>query len=536
MSSEQEKKVCTCDALPCVAASSLDPARGKGCPVCVCWGDSRAARWLLVYPEGNPSSIDSTRWQHFERPLPYFYAFDHNAPSALDAQLHTAYRGAMSDKLYKELVRTVARVFYSGEVPPREQVFEMNQNAGLSAGETNEAKKDLKAWVKSYEGLGVVLLDYLTSDAVDGFVDENVIAEALRLSSKFIRKTLRYLQEEHLLVSESVKYSIKRTNNVEEPDDPDIEVRKRSETHVFWAVDYPRVVDVVQLKIHTITELLKRNSGNKVSIMTYQCPACGASYTSLQAASLIDMSSGVFRCEDCKGMLEERGGEDVAGFIQSGNTSSKERQNFFKDLALRFERQVQHVQTLLLGVKGTNPPDPGSLKDWYTIQKNKTIQRAKRLEEARAKFKSSGKADELTEEQLLEWADRAEIVINKDLDEEEGQGKELPSWFQNAAVSEEVSDAKQKREEAEKERATEEQRRLQMEYLQAYLKQVEEQRGGAARVGGVEDKGAVNEVKEEEKEAFEGGVKDLTRNDDEAPPAKKFKPDEEDEDMGWEDA
>ena len=77
--------------------------------------------------------------------------------------------------------------------------------------------------MKSYEGLGVVLLDYLTSDAVDGFVDEKVIAEAMRLSSKFIRKTLRYLQEEHLLVSESVKYSIKRTNNVEEPDDPEID-------------------------------------------------------------------------------------------------------------------------------------------------------------------------------------------------------------------------------------------------------------------------------------------------------------------------
>jgi len=268
------------------------------------------------------------------------------------------------------------------------------------------------------------------------------------------------------------------------------------------------------------------------------------------------MSSGVFRCEDCKGVLEERGGEDVAGFVQSGNTSSKERQNFFKDLALRFEEQAKPVHALLLAVKGTSPPDPGSLKDWYTVQKNKAIQRAKRLEEARAKFKSSGKADELTEEQLLEWADRAEIVINKDLDEEETQGKELPSWFQTAAISEEVSDAKQKREEAEKERATEEQRRLQTEYLQAYLKQVEEQRGGAARgsFGGVEHKEdtehkerkeameamkLVSEVKEEEKESFDD-VKDVKDDDDQAAPgrpAKKRRADEdEDEDMGWEDA
>ena len=440
----------------------------------------------------------------------------------------TSSSSSSSGKAYKELVRTVARVFYSGEVPPREQLFEMNQNAGLNAGETEEAKKDLKAWSKSYEGLGVVLLDYLTSDAVDGFVDERVIAEAMRLSAKFIRKTLRFLQEEHLLVSESVKYSIKRTTNVEEPDDPDIEVRKRSETHVFWAVDYPRVVDVLRLKIHGITELLKRNSGNKVSIMTYQCPACGASYTSLQAASLIDMASGVFRCEDCRGVLEERGGEDVAGFVQSGNTSSKERQNFFKELTLRFEAQIKPVQTLLEDVKGVDPPDPGTLKDWYTVQKNQAIQRAKRLEEARAKFKSSGKADELTEEQLLEWADRAEIVINEGLDEQEAQGKELPAWFQNknASASEEVNDAKQR--ELEKQKETEEQRRLQTEYLQAYLKQVEEQRlaaaaGGGGGGGGVDDKGAgalkkeeaevyeekkdVDEVKEEAKEAEEPAAK-----------------------------
>ena len=446
---------------------------------------------------------------------------------------------ASSIKQYKELVRTVARVFYSGEVPPREQVFEMNQNAGLNAGEKEEAKKDLKAWVKSYEGLGVVLLDYLTSDAVDGFVDEKVIAEAMRLSSKFIRKTLRYLQEEHLLVSESVKYSIKRTNNVEEPDDPEIEVRKRSETHVFWAVDYPRVVDVLRLKIHAISELLKRNSGNKISIMIYQCSACGASYTSLQAASLIDMASGVFRCEDCRGVLEERGGEDVAGFVQSGSTTSKERQNFFKDLTVRFEAQVKPVQMMLDAVKGIDPPDPGTLKDWYTVQKNIAIQRAKRLEEARAKFKSSGKADELTEEQLLEWADRAEIVINKDLEEEETQGKELPSWFQNSA-SEEVNDVKQ-REELEKQKATEEQVRLQTEYLQAYLKQVEEQRASAAGGGG----GGSGDVGGDVVEKYEAG--DVKKEEDvvyvdnvERPMAKKAKVEAEEDggedDHMWEDA
>ena len=42
-------------------------------------------------------------------------------------------------------------------------------------------------------------------------------------------------------MSESVKFAFKR-NVEEEPDDPDIQIKKRHETHVFWAVDYPRVL------------------------------------------------------------------------------------------------------------------------------------------------------------------------------------------------------------------------------------------------------------------------------------------------------
>ena len=60
-------------------------------------------------------------------------------------------------------------------------------------------------------------------------------------------------------MSESVKFAFKR-NVEEEPYDPDIQIKKRHETHVFWAVDYPRVLDIVKLKIHGIEALLKRNS------------------------------------------------------------------------------------------------------------------------------------------------------------------------------------------------------------------------------------------------------------------------------------
>jgi hypothetical protein len=72
----------------------------------------------------------------------------------------------------------------------------------------------------------------------------------------------------------------------------------------------------------------------------------------------------------------------------------EERQNFFNDLSQRFEAQGRPVQTHLDVVKDTKPPDPGTLNHSYTVQKNMAVQRAKRLEETRAKVKSCGKAGE----------------------------------------------------------------------------------------------------------------------------------------------
>jgi len=448
-----------------------------------------------------------------------------------------------AQKSYRQLVRILARVFYTGEIPPREELIETTQNttaaSDVPTGNPIDGKKH--SWRQSYEGLGIILLDFLTSDKVDGFVDETVIASELKLSSKFIRKTLRYLEGEHLLVSESVKFAFKR-NVEEEPDDPDIQIKKRHETHVFWAVDYPRVLDIVKLKIHGIEALLKRNSGNMSSIMTYQCPSCGAEYSSLQAASLIDIENGVFRCEDCQGVLEERGGEEVAGFVQK--SSNKERQHFFKDLTTRFEAQIAPVVQYLEALRGMDPPDPGSLKDWYTTQKNEATLRAQRLEDAKKKFKASGAsgAAEMTEEQLLEWADRAEMVIalpgQATGSSHEEEGKELPAWFKKDEKSEEVDAAEvQHKEDDEK------QRQLQMEYLQQYLRQVEasslKQEEG---VESIDDKNAV--IKQEDIQDDEKVPETREPAEDMGEPvAKKIKvemPEKKDhdidEDIDWEDA
>lgn len=334
----------------------------------------------------------------------------------------------------------------------------------------------------SYEGLGILLLDYLASDKVDGFVDEADIANELRLSSKFIRKALRYLEGEHFLVSESVKFAFKRAN-VEEPDDPDVEVKKRQETHVFWAIDYPRVLDIVRLRIRGITQLLKKNTGASESVVNYECPMCGAAFTSLQAASLIDPLEGIFKCEDCRSELVEKTGEDIAGLNQSSVISRRERHDFFKELLQRFEKETHPILDQIEALYGVDPPDPGSLKDWYQTKKNEAVKRAQRLEEARKKFSSSGAAGahDMTEEQLLEWAERAEVVIalpgeHKNSETMEEEAKEMPAWFkQDTSVISDgaMYDAQDDATQNDAQHMARK-RQLEMEYLRQYLRQVQE--------------------------------------------------------------
>jgi hypothetical protein len=238
--------------------------------------------------------------------------------------------------------------------------------------------------------------------------------------------------------------------------------------------------------------------------------------------------------------LEEKGGEEVAGLSGSSMASKKERQHFFKDLAVRFEAQIKPIVQQMDALSGMDPPDPGSLKDWYTARKNEATKRAQRLEEARAKFKSSGAsgAIDMTEEQLLEWADRAEMVIElagtKTSDVVEEETKELPAWFKK---QHEASDSvAQESHPAEEQK----QKQLEMEYLQQYLRTVEAMKAGVSE-----------DVKEEKEEIVAKKEEEAEEEQVALPPdAKRIKveeqPDEqqqqngvdeqEEEEDEWEDA
>jgi len=385
--------------------------------------------------------------------------------------------------------------------------------------------------------LGILLIDFLAGPKCEGYADEVVIAADLRLSQKNVRKALRYLESEHLVSSETVKISLRR-RNAELQDDPEVEERKRQETHVFWCLDYPRMLDALRLRLQRIRQILRHQTEDVDAVLMYRCPQCGATFSSLHAATLLDPAAGVFRCEECRGeLIEHTEGPGGAAAGPGAAASRRERQAFFKGLQGRFEAVVKPLVEQMERIKDVSPPDFGDLKDWMQVIKEERELKAKRLAQTRKNLLAGGMAAEnMTEEQLMEWADKAEVIVALPGMARSGEGdgtdavqvKELPVWFRgNDGPSGSVGGGGvDSQEQLQQERFaaasqaenSEEQRKiLEKQYLEQYLQQVKARTAMAASLGagsmGVSD-GAKRvkiegEVKEEEvkMEVEEEGVK-----------------------------
>jgi transcription initiation factor IIE alpha subunit len=372
-------------------------------------------------------------------------------------------------------------------------------------------------------------------------VEEVTIASDLRLSQKNIRKALRHLETERLVSSESVKISIRR-QNAQLPDDAEVEERKRQETRVFWCLDYPRLRDSLQLRIYAVKDLLHKRISESVPIQEYLCTSCGAVYSSLDAPRLIDPRSGVFRCEEEMCGYELIPKIDGAFGSNGGNNSSTTRRDaeaYFKDVQRRLEAQLAPLVAQLDHLKDTMPPDYGTLQDWYQRHKEAHERRQKRLEAARKRAGDAGM--NMSEEELLDWVDRAEVAVDfgggggvskngEDGDgEADGKGgvvKDLPVWFQHDAIygggggggsvqiSQEVGSGSKVLSGEEAEGAEIERKKLEQAYLQQYLAQVEAAKASVqvdfdvGGDGGEEDgEGGRKRVKLEEKEEEKEKVK-----------------------------
>lgn len=141
-----------------------------------------------------------------------------------------------------------------------------------------------------YDDEAVVLIDVLIRDK---FLRDDDMAPRLNLPAKRLRQTLQFLQEEHLVSSETV----------------DDLAQGGSQATKFYYLDYNRAVHSIRLRVHLLRQKLERAELRARSSSFYLCPGykikrCNGRYTEEEAQQVLDMTTGLFLCGECSATFQ----------------------------------------------------------------------------------------------------------------------------------------------------------------------------------------------------------------------------------------
>ncbi|KAL3925609.1 MAG: hypothetical protein SGILL_000303 [Bacillariaceae sp.] len=104
-----------------------------------------------------------------------------------------------------------------------------------------------------YDDDAVCLIDVLIRDK---FLRDDDMAPRLQMPAKALRKTLQFLQDEHMV-------------NVEEVNDL---VQGGSQQTKFWYIDYNHAVHTIRLRLHLLRKELEEDERRSRSSSFYLCP------------------------------------------------------------------------------------------------------------------------------------------------------------------------------------------------------------------------------------------------------------------------
>lgn len=136
-----------------------------------------------------------------------------------------------------------------------------------------------------YDDEAICLIDVLIRDK---FLRDDDMAPRLSLPAKKLRATLQFLQEEHLVRSETV----------------DDLAQGGSQATKFYYLDYNRAVYSIRLRLHLLRKKLEQDELKARSNSYYLCPGykerrCNGRYTEEEAQQVLDMTTGLFLCQEC---------------------------------------------------------------------------------------------------------------------------------------------------------------------------------------------------------------------------------------------
>eukprot|EP01112_Ceratiomyxa_fruticulosa_P008381 TRINITY_DN2172_c0_g2_i1.p1 TRINITY_DN2172_c0_g2~~TRINITY_DN2172_c0_g2_i1.p1 ORF type:complete len:401 (-),score=108.83 TRINITY_DN2172_c0_g2_i1:66-1268(-) len=171
-----------------------------------------------------------------------------------------------------------------------------------------------------YDPTSVVVMDYILRE--NKSMRDDDIARALHLPQKMVRKVLQDLKL-GCMVESSTKHM--------EATGP----HQRASAHLFWWIDYKRVIDIVKYKLYILKQRITKQIEKEKEVQMYECPSCNTKFTAYDAASLMG-PSGALHCEHCNAELQEVTGADTA-------TINHERQML---MATQFKRIIELLKEL----------------------------------------------------------------------------------------------------------------------------------------------------------------------------------------------
>ncbi|GMH11135.1 hypothetical protein Nepgr_012976 [Nepenthes gracilis] len=257
----------------------------------------------------------------------------------------------MSIEPFNRLVKLSARAFYDDI--------------------TTKGENQPKTGRSDNRGIAVVVLDALTRRA---WVREEDLAKDLKLHSKQLRRTLRFFEEEKLVMRDHRRETAKGAKihnaavaaiaDVQHPV-RDGEEKIKMHTHSYCCLDYAQIYDVVRYRMHRMKKKLKDELESKNTIQEYICPNCGKRYNALDAARLVSMEDEYFHCESCNGELVAESDKLAAQELGDGDDNArKRRREKLKDMLQKMEVQLKPLVEQLNRVKDLPIPEFGSLQAW----------------------------------------------------------------------------------------------------------------------------------------------------------------------------
>jgi len=267
---------------------------------------------------------------------------------------------------FKRLARIVARSFYSGQCPPKSR-----DDTEPEGARSKLAKIDTS-------GLAIILVDYLTTKE---WVPEQEIVDTLKVHNKLLRKGLKFLERENILMSEhrrETRRSQKRdvvkavmdataeAARAEEGAGSEEEEEQLQKAHTisYYAMDYPRMFDALQLRLLRMRKDLKNELDSKEVLAKYMCLQCNKEFSSMDVAYMQAAGSDDLHCDLCNNVVQQ-----VFASGQTGDeVERRKRRKMLQERLQMMDTQLRDLEALIKSLRTAVAPYYGTLYEWAVRQ------------------------------------------------------------------------------------------------------------------------------------------------------------------------